>query len=132
MKRSKKVIGTLFVSALVIGSSLTAFAMSVIPGTPPGGRCVTQITNNDCTAVGITDCSATPYKEFVGITNKITATGVDFTVEKTASSGVPTCQVVAQTADRRGFMSATTTHEIIYLPTGAHDHVKYKDISNAP
>lgn len=124
MKRSKKVIGALFVSAVVIGSSLTTFAAIEKLGFPSNTNRDTTIFKNHVTARGLTDCSSTPCQAFIGITNTITASGVDFTdPEVVASSGTPTCQVFSTTNDPRGYVHASTKHRINLIEEG--EYVNY-------
>ena len=111
MKRSKKIIGALFVSAVVVGSSLTAFASNWHSAATADA----VLKNNYSLAVAITDCSRVPCTEFIGIESTITGQGDDFSETGVGSSGVPTCQVFASTNDVRGFTSAHSTQACISI-----------------
>lgn len=127
MKIKKKALGAMLSSLLVISFSLTVFASAAIEkdGLPKNGRAYTEIKNNHKTAVGITDCSASPCDAFIGITASIQGIGADFKVPATSSSGTPTCQVTAHTDDIRGFISAKTYHRINLVENGQYVNYNY-------
>lgn len=118
MKRSKKIIGALFVSAVVVGSSLTAFASNWHSAATADA----VLKNNYSLAVAITDCSRVPCTEFIGIESTITGQGDDFSETGVGSSGVPTCQVFASTNDVRGFTSAHSTHHFTIAFNGHYEY----------
>lgn len=136
MKKSKKFVGALIVLAVVVGSSLTAFASSPTlysawGSFPAGASVTTEIKNNNQTAVGVANCYGVSYPiEYISLDITAHGAGGDRTGHNTSGKNVPTCQVSAQTGDERGFTYAVTNSNIRVIQGG--QYVDYNGFVSYP